>query len=193
MAAWASGISPHAAVVTRIATVNVAAAVTVMVPNSLGPAELLLHYGTEAQKQHYLPRLADGRELPCFGLTSPYAGSDAASIPDVGVLTEREIDGRTVRGFSVTFDKRYITLAPVATVVGLAFQAVDPSAARRRARARHHLRADPGADAGHGHRPPPPADELGLHERPDPRRRGLRADGLGHRRRSSRSARAGAC
>jgi acyl-CoA dehydrogenase len=117
----------HATVVTRIATVNVATAVTVMVPNSLGPAELLLHYGTDAQKSHYLPRLADGRELPCFGLTSPYAGSDAASIPDVGLLCEREIDGKTVRGFAVTFDKRYITLAPVATVVGLAFQAIDPS------------------------------------------------------------------
>jgi acyl-CoA dehydrogenase len=116
----------HAAVVTRIATVNVAAAVTVMVPNSLGPAELLLHYGTDAQKRHYLPRLADGRELPCFGLTSPYAGSDAASIPDRGVLTERVVNGQTVRGFLVTFDKRYITLAPVATVVGLAFQAIDP-------------------------------------------------------------------
>ncbi len=117
----------HAAVVTRIATVNVATAVTVMVPNSLGPAELLLHYGTDAQKQHYLPRLADGRELPCFGLTSPYAGSDAAAIPDRGVLTERLVDGRPVRGFLVQFDKRYITLAPVATVVGLAFQAVDES------------------------------------------------------------------
>ena len=117
----------HAAVVTKIVTVNVACAVTVMVPNSLGPAELLLRYGTEAQKRHYLPRLADGRELPCFGLTSPYAGSDAASIPDRGVLTERVIDGRPVRGFLVRFDKRYITLAPVATVVGLAFQAVDES------------------------------------------------------------------
>ena len=117
----------HGAVVTRIATVNVAAAVTVMVPNSLGPAELLLHYGTDAQKQHYLARLADGRELPCFGLTSPYAGSDAASIPDIGELVEREIDGRMVRGFNINFDKRYITLAPVATVVGLAFQAVDRS------------------------------------------------------------------
>jgi len=116
----------HAAVVTRIATVNVAAAVTVMVPNSLGPAELLLHYGTDAQKANYLPRLADGRELPCFGLTSPYAGSDAASIPDRGVLVERQLNGRTVRGFIVNFDKRYITLAPVATVVGLAFHAVDP-------------------------------------------------------------------
>ncbi len=116
----------HATVVTRIATANVATAVTVMVPNSLGPAELLLHYGTEEQKNHYLPRLADGRELPCFGLTSPYAGSDAASIPDRGILTERKINGRTVRGFLVNFDKRYITLAPVATVVGLAFHAIDP-------------------------------------------------------------------
>ncbi|MEK8034838.1 acyl-CoA dehydrogenase [Ideonella sp. DXS29W] len=116
----------HATVVARIATVNVAAAVTVMVPNSLGPAELLLRYGTELQKRHWLPRLADGRELPCFGLTSPYAGSDAASIPDTGVLCERMLDGRMVRGFEVSFDKRYITLAPVATVVGLAFQAIDP-------------------------------------------------------------------
>ena len=117
----------HATVVTRIATANVAAAVTVMVPNSLGPAELLLRYGTLAQKQHYLPRLADGRELPCFGLTAPSAGSDAASIPDRGKLVEREIDGQKVRGFLVNFDKRYITLAPVATVVGLAFHAYDDS------------------------------------------------------------------
>jgi len=117
----------HATVVTRIATVNTATAVTVMVPNSLGPAELLLRYGTDAQKDHYLPRLADGRELPCFGLTSPYAGSDAASIPDRGVVVEREFEGRMTRGFLVDFDKRYITLAPVATVVGLAFHAVDES------------------------------------------------------------------
>lgn len=116
----------HATVVTRLATVNVTAAVTVMVPNSLGPGELLVHYGSDEQKQHYLPRLADGSELPCFGLTSPYAGSDAASIPDRGVLTERVVDGRSVRGFVVQFDKRYITLAPVATVVGLAFHAFDP-------------------------------------------------------------------
>jgi acyl-CoA dehydrogenase len=117
----------HAAVVTRIATVNVSAAVTVMVPNSLGPAELLLHEGTEQQKRHYLPRLADGRDLPCFGLTSPYAGSDAASIPDRGVLCEREFNGVMTRGFLVNFSKRYITLAPVATVVGLAFNAIDES------------------------------------------------------------------
>jgi alkylation response protein AidB-like acyl-CoA dehydrogenase len=121
------GHHAHATVVTRIATVNVSAAVTVMVPNSLGPAELLLRYGTEPQKQYYLPRLADGRDLPCFALTSPYAGSDAASIPDRGVLTEREIDGQRVRGFCITFSKRYITLAPVATLVGLAFQAIDDS------------------------------------------------------------------
>ena len=116
----------HAVVVTRIASANVTAAVTVMVPNSLGPGELLQHYGTNAQKLHYLPRLADGRELPCFGLTSPYAGSDAAAIPDRGILTEQIIDGRPVPGFLVQFDKRYITLAPVATVVGLAFHAFDP-------------------------------------------------------------------
>lgn len=117
----------HATVVTRIATLNISAAVTVMVPNSLGPAELLLRYGTDAQKQHYLPRLADGRDLPCFGLTSPYAGSDAASIPDSGLLVEREFEGRVVRGFSLNFSKRYITLAPVASVVGLAFNAIDES------------------------------------------------------------------
>ena len=117
----------HASVVARIASVNVATAVTVMVPNSLGPAELLLRYGTDAQKNHYLPRLADGRELPCFGLTSPYGGSDAAAIPDRGVLVEREFQGRRTRGFLVDFDKRYITLAPVATVVGLAFHAIDES------------------------------------------------------------------
>jgi len=147
----------HAEVVTRIATVNTACAVTVMVPNSLGPAELLLRYGTPAQQQHYLPRLADGRELPCFGLTSPYAGSDAAAIPDRGVLTERIVDGRTVRGFSVRFDKRYITLAPVASVVGLAFQAVDPS----RPDGQQELGITcallpvptPGMEIGHRHRP----------------------------------------
>ena len=117
----------QAAVVTRIASVNVAAAVTVMVPNSIGPAELLAHYGTETQKHYWLPRLAAGTDIPCFGLTHPYAGSDAASIPDRGVLTERDMNGVPTRGFLVTFDKRYITLAPVATVVGLAFRAIDPT------------------------------------------------------------------
>ena len=167
------GHHAHATVVTRIASVNVSAAVTVMVPNSLGPAELLLHYGTEAQQQHYLPRLADGRELPCFALTSPYAGSDAASIPDIGVLSSREIDGKTVRGFTCRFDKRYITLAPVAAVVGLAFQAVD----RSKPEGQQQLGITcalipvptPGMAIGRRHRPPPSADEFGLHERPGAR------------------------
>lgn len=117
----------HAEVVTRIASVNIAAAVTVMVPNSLGPAELLLRYGTDTQKNHYLPRLARGVDLPCFALTSPYAGSDAAAMPDFGVLTEREWNGVMTRGFALTFSKRYITLAPVASVVGLSFNAIDPT------------------------------------------------------------------
>ena len=116
----------HSAVVSKISSRSPNAAVTVMVPNSLGPAELLLHYGTESQKDHYLPRLADGREIPCFALTSPYAGSDASSIPDHGVVCYGEYQGKNVIGIRVTWEKRYITLAPVATVLGLAFQLHDP-------------------------------------------------------------------
>ncbi|MCS6997632.1 MAG: acyl-CoA dehydrogenase, partial [Casimicrobiaceae bacterium] len=116
----------HSQVVMKLATRCSAATVSVMVPNSLGPAELLLHYGTEEQKRYYLPRLARGEEIPCFALTSPYAGSDAASIPDVGIVTKRMHEGREVLGFSLTWNKRYITLAPIATVLGLAFRAEDP-------------------------------------------------------------------
>ncbi len=116
----------HAAVVTKIASKSVAAAVTVMVPNSLGPGELLLRYGTPAQQQHYLPRLADGRDIPCFGLTEPEAGSDAASGQSFGVVMQGTFGGKKVLGVRLTFAKRYITLAPVATVVGLAFQLRDP-------------------------------------------------------------------
>jgi acyl-CoA dehydrogenase len=97
-----------------------------MVPNSLGPAELLLHYGTEEQKNHYLPRLARGDEIPCFALTSPYAGSDAAAMTDTGIVTKRMWNGKETLGFSVTWSKRYITLAPIATVLGLAFNVKDP-------------------------------------------------------------------
>jgi acyl-CoA dehydrogenase len=97
-----------------------------MVPNSLGPAELLLHYGTDEQKNHYLPRLAKGLDIPCFALTSPWAGSDAASIPDQGIVCRGLWQGKEVVGMRVTWDKRYITLAPVATVVGLAFRLFDP-------------------------------------------------------------------
>ncbi len=99
---------------------------TVGVPNSLGPAELLLKYGTEEQKTHYLPRLADGRDIPCFALTGPRAGSDATSLPDTGIVCQGEYDGKTVLGIRLNFSKRYITLAPVATVVGLAFRMFDP-------------------------------------------------------------------
>ncbi|MBS9405080.1 acyl-CoA dehydrogenase [Halomonas sp. TRM85114] len=100
--------------------------VTVGVPNSLGPGELLLKYGTQAQKDHYLPRLADGREIPCFGLTGPRAGSDATSLPDTGVVCRQMIDGEEVLGLRLNFEKRWITLAPIATVVGLAFRLFDP-------------------------------------------------------------------
>lgn len=116
----------HSQVITRLSTRSSALAVSVMVPNSLGPAELLLHYGTEAQKNHYLPRLAKGEEVPAFALTSPWAGSDAASIPDHGVVCKGMWQGQEVLGMRVTWDKRYITLAPVCTVLGLAFRLYDP-------------------------------------------------------------------
>jgi acyl-CoA dehydrogenase len=118
----------HSQVVTKLSTRSSAPAVTVMVPNSLGPAELLLHYGTPQQKAHYLPRLAQGLEIPAFALTSPWAGSDAASIPDAGVVCRGQWQGRDVLGMRVSFDKRYITLAPVCTVFGLAFRLYDPDA-----------------------------------------------------------------
>jgi acyl-CoA dehydrogenase len=116
----------HSQVVTKLSTRSSAPAVTVMVPNSLGPAELLLHYGTPEQKRHYLPRLASGQDIPAFALTSPWAGSDAASIPDSGVICRDIYQGREVLGMRVSFDKRYITLAPVCTVFGLAFRLYDP-------------------------------------------------------------------
>ena len=116
----------HSQVVTRLSTRSSALAVTVMVPNSLGPAELLLEYGTPEQKSHFLPRLARGEEIPAFALTSPWAGSDAASIPDAGVVCQGEWKGSLVLGMRVSFDRRYITLAPVCTVFGLAFRLYDP-------------------------------------------------------------------
>ncbi|KPM82158.1 acyl-CoA dehydrogenase [Cobetia sp. UCD-24C] len=106
--------------------VNETLMVTVGVPNSLGPGELLLKYGSDEQKSYYLPRLADGREIPCFGLTGPRAGSDATSIPDTGIVCRGMHDGEEVVGIRLNFEKRWITLAPVATVVGLAFRMFDP-------------------------------------------------------------------
>jgi acyl-CoA dehydrogenase len=116
----------HSEVVMKLASRTPTACVSVMVPNSLGPAELLLHYGTEEQKNYYLPRLACGQEMPCFALTGPEAGSDAGSIPDYGVVGWGEHDGKRVLGMRVTWEKRYITLGPVATLLGLAFRLYDP-------------------------------------------------------------------
>jgi acyl-CoA dehydrogenase len=116
----------HHRVLVKLASMSGVVSSTVSVPNSLGPAELLLHYGTDAQKKHYLPRLATGEEIPCFGLTSPTAGSDATSITDHGVVEKRTVDGKEVVGIRLNFEKRYITLAPVATVIGLAFRLYDP-------------------------------------------------------------------
>ena len=116
----------HSCVLVKLASRSATLSSTVAVPNSLGPAELLLHYGTEAQKNHYLPRLARGEEVPCFALTGPRAGSDAASIPDVGVVCKGSWEGREVVGVKLNFSKRYITLAPIATVVAVAFRLMDP-------------------------------------------------------------------
>ena len=116
----------HSCVLAKIASRSPTASSTVAVPNSLGPAELLNHYGTEEQKNYYLPRLARGEEVPCFALTGPRAGSDAAAIPDTGIVTRGMWQGREVLGLRLNFSKRYITLAPVATVIGLAFRMFDP-------------------------------------------------------------------
>ncbi|UPK33833.1 acyl-CoA dehydrogenase [Bradyrhizobium sp. 186] len=122
------GFSPyaHSEVVRKISTRSIAAAVTVMVPNSLGPGELLMRFGTREQQERWLPRLADGRDIPCFGLTSPEAGSDAASMVDTGIICKGILEGREVLGLRLNWHKRYITLGPVATLLGLAFKAYDP-------------------------------------------------------------------
>jgi acyl-CoA dehydrogenase len=116
----------HAIIVGRLSSASQFLGISVMVPNSLGPGELLLKYGTEEQKQHYLPRLAKGKEVPCFGLTSTVAGSDAGSLEDNGIVCYGEHEGKKVLGLKLNWEKRYITLAPIATVIGLAFKAYDP-------------------------------------------------------------------
>ncbi|UHQ19760.1 acyl-CoA dehydrogenase [Lysobacter sp. KIS68-7] len=113
-------------VIQKLASISSVLSSTVGVPNSLGPAELLMHYGTDEQKAEYLPRLADGRDVPCFALTGPFAGSDATSIPDYGIVCMGEWNGANVLGFRLTLNKRYITLAPVATLIGVAFRMYDP-------------------------------------------------------------------
>jgi len=116
----------HRAVLQKVSSVCPLAGTTIAVPNSLGPAELLVHYGTQEQKDYYLPRLASGEEIPCFGLTGPTAGSDATSIPDTGIICKSKYEGKNIVGIRLNFDKRYITLAPVATIIGLAFRLYDP-------------------------------------------------------------------
>lgn len=120
--------SPYAnsTIVATLAAKSGALAVTVMVPNSLGPGELLMHYGTEQQQNYWLPRLADGTDIPCFALTSPEAGSDAGAIPDAAIVTKGVWEGKPTLGLQLSWDKRYITLAPIATVLGLAFKVFDP-------------------------------------------------------------------
>ncbi len=148
----------HSAIVTKIASRSIAAAITIMVPNSLGPAEFISHFGTEEQKNHYLPRLVCGEEIGCFGLTAPEAGSDATNIPDVGIVCNGVHEGKEVVGIRLNFEKRYITLAPIATLIAVAFKLYDPE----------HLlggkenigitvalipRDTPGVEAGLRHRP----------------------------------------
>lgn len=116
----------HSEVVRTVSSASVVAGVSVMVPNSLGPGELLMHFGTDEQRDYWLPRLADGREIPCFGLTSPHAGSDAAAMTDTGVVEYGLWQGEKTLGIRLNFHKRYITLGPIATVMGLAFKMRDP-------------------------------------------------------------------
>lgn len=116
----------HSAIITKIAGRSMSVASVVAVPNSLGPAELLLHYGTDEQRNHYLPRLAQGIEIPCFALTGPEAGSDASAMPDYGVVCKGKFEHKEVIGIRLNWNKRYITLAPIATVLGLAFKLYDP-------------------------------------------------------------------
>ena len=113
-------------VLTKVLSVGSVVGNFIMVPNSLGPGELLMKYGTEKQKDYYLPRLASGEEIPCFALTGPLAGSDATSIPDTGVVCKGMWEGKEIIGMRLSFEKRYITLAPIATLVGLAFRLQDP-------------------------------------------------------------------
>ncbi len=157
--------SPYAQsrVMSKIATRSTTAAVTAMVPNSLGPGELLLKYGTDEQKKRWLPGLADGSEIPCFGLTGPEAGSDAGAIPDTGVVCKGEHEGKQVIGIRLNFSKRWITLAPVATVVGLAFKLYDPDGLMGDTNKTEYgitcalIPADhPGVEIGRRHLPGPP-------------------------------------
>ena len=173
----------HSTVVMKLASRSPTACVSVMVPNSLGPAELLLHYGTEEQKRYYLPRLAKGVEMPCFALTGPEAGSDAGSIPDYGIVCWGEHDGKRVLGMRVTWEKRYITLGPGRNAARPGLPPVRSGRSDRRAQGhRHHRRAHPDAPSRGEHRPASSAARRGVHERPELGQGCIHPDGLGGRR-----------
>jgi len=144
----------HSAVVTRLSTRSVTASVSVMVPNSLGPAELLHRYGTEEQKRHWLPRLARGEEVPCFALTGPENGSDAAAMEASGIVCWGQWEGQDTLGIRLRWDKRYTTLGPVATVIGLAFRLFDPEHLLAAARAERAAKGEGAGEAGGEIRPP---------------------------------------
>ena len=150
-----SGFSAQAQslIIGKIASRSPDVVTIVMVPNSLGPGELIEKYGTERQKNYYLPRLARGDEMPCFSLTGPTSGSDAATMRDIGTVVRAEHEDAV--GIRLSWDKRYITLGPKATLVGLAFRALRPRQhPRPRRKSRHHARAHPGEPSGRPHRPP---------------------------------------
>ena len=181
-------------VVSMLSTRSLAVAVTVMVPNSLGPGELLHRFGTEAQKDHYLPRLARGEEIPAFGLTGPYAGSDAASMRDTGIVCRDIYKGEEVLGLRLNWEKRYITLGPVATVLGLAFKLYDPDHLLGEEEDRGiTLALIPTDWPRRGNRPPALSRRSGVSERPQQRHRCVCSTRLHYRwRRRYRDA-AGRC
>ncbi len=180
--------------ITKLSTHASVVAVTVMVPNSLGPGELLLHYGTEEQKNHYLPRLAKGLEIPCFALTNPYAGSDAAAIPDRGIVCMGEYEGKQTLGIRLTWEKRYITLGPVATLLGLAFRTYDPDHLLSDVEdLRHHLRADSDQASRRQHRPATHAACRCFPERPELGQRMFSFRSTGSSAGKRKSATAGGC
>ncbi len=173
----------HSCVLAKLASRSATCASTVAVPNSLGPAELLNHYGTEEQKEHYLPRLARGEEVPCFALTGPRAGSDAASIPDTGIVCRGVWQGREIVGIRLNFNKRYITLAPIATVIGLAFRMFDPEKLLgEQADIGITCALIPRETSGDQHRQAAFPDQHPVPERADRGPRRVRPAGLHHRR-----------
>ena len=190
------GFSPQAQsiILGKVSSRNPDASIVVMVPNSLGPGELIEKFGTDAQKQQYLEPLAKGREIPCFALTSPFAGSDAASMRDVGYVEKGMHNGEEVIGIRVSWDKRYITLAPKATLLGLAFHLLDPqNSAGQGQRSRHYAGVDPGEPSRRQHRPPPSALRLVPSRTGQPRAKTSSFRSIGSLAARSAWARAGAC